>query len=503
MDTPQTPRNKPFPTDNAIKFCSISTGQHILKCGHQISTVPGDQCGENCAEAGPELFFTCISCTDFVTIKYLVEHEIKDKWKRLSMQGIKLLENSLQNTLLDLGREIVAGRFNARGRGCKQVPTRHADTVKLILAFRLKGIASALIRVESVADIEPELLLFCSDFMGPTPIDLEAHLNELSFMKQNMLGSQAEFRSMMVKTTTIEYLFLVMLEEESLKRMVEGFVEATQATIETQLQPKGHQHRLVNSFLHSQTEELRSVSPTPSFKEAKKSGAYYQPHPDNEISPTRSRPPAWKYEAGLDVHSPSGNRKLDTPMGGKFDSPIDGKFDSPMQGGAPIAPIPNTASSPETSAVRKLSFAATRGVFEVNSKPPERTSERFPRIQHCDTANSSRIREPAKLAHETGKENEDPLPRSNVQKYSHPQVAAPRRGTVGSGYGPSRREATPAAQVTRKPSAPSDSLIPCGSQLPSIHKAVAPANSQKGNARLTPSRIAAASSLLGSSGRKR
>ncbi|TLD27667.1 hypothetical protein E2P81_ATG10955 [Venturia nashicola] len=335
------------------------TGQHILKCGHQISTVPGDDCGENCAETGTELFFTCISCTDFVTIQYLVEKEVK---------------SNLRNTLLDLGREIVVGRFDARGRGCEQMPPRHADTVKLILAFRLNGIVSALTRVNSVTDIEPEFLLFCSDFMGPTPIDLDSHLKELSFMKQNILRSPAEFRSMMVKTTTMEYLFLVLLEEESLKRMVEGQAEATQATIDTELQPKGHQQRCVDSFLSSQTEELRSVSPSPSFKEAKMSGAYYQPHPDNGISPTRSRPPAWQYEAGQNVHSSA----------------------------AAIAPIPfrlggdgNTVSTRESSAGQKPSFAATREVFEVDGKP-ERTIEGVPRIPNGDIANSSRIRVPAK-----------------------------------------------------------------------------------------------------------
>lgn len=147
MDSPQTPRENRVPNpNNESNFCSISTGQHILKCGHHICTVPGEECGENCAEAGPEIFFTCISCTDLAMIEFLVEKEIKAKWKKLSMQGIALLKNSLQDTLLDLGREIVPGRFQAGSRGCKQVPPRHADTVKLILAFRLKR--SRLSRIE-------------------------------------------------------------------------------------------------------------------------------------------------------------------------------------------------------------------------------------------------------------------------------------------------------------------------------------------------------------------
>ncbi|KAE9992274.1 hypothetical protein EG327_009535 [Venturia inaequalis] len=481
MDRPRTPENSPFSIDDKVKSCSISSGHHVLKCGHQISTVPGEDCGENCVEAGPELFFTCISCTDFVTIQHLVEIEIMAKWKRLSMQGIKLLENSLRDTLLGLGREIVLGRFNARGRGCKQVPPRHADTVKLILAFRLQGIVSALTRVNSVADIKPELLLFCSDFMVPTPIHLEAHLNELCFMERKILESPLEFRTMMAKKTTMEYLFLMLLEEGSLKRMVEGHVDATQSAMDTELQPNGQQRRPVDSFLRSQTGDLRSVSPTPSFKEARLSGSYYQPHPDNETSSTRSRPLAWKYE----------DRKFDTPTNGKFekavdgrfDSPMDGKFDTPMQG---IAPIPfrlggvigNTGSTPETSAGRKLTLAATREVSKVNSKP----SGRFPRIQNIDTAISSRIRVPAKLARSIGKETEKPVPKSNNGKGAKAVVAGGiRRKTVDSGYGQvpnAAAAAAAAAKVTGRASA---------GQLRKIPKVVAPAGSRKGNSRSVPS----------------
>ncbi|QDS77543.1 hypothetical protein FKW77_001047 [Venturia effusa] len=177
---------------------------------------------------GPELRFACISCADFNTIQFLIEKEIKEKWLRLPMQEIKLLANSLHDTLLDLGKKIVAGRLNTSGRGCKQVPARHADTAKLVLAFRLKGIASALMRVDSIADLEPEFRLFCSKFMGPTPIDLGAYLDELSEMAGNISSSPAEFRPMMVKTTTIVYLFLVLAEKESLKRMVEGDSEAAE-----------------------------------------------------------------------------------------------------------------------------------------------------------------------------------------------------------------------------------------------------------------------------------
>lgn len=466
----------------------------MLKCGHQISTVAGDECGENCEKGGLELFFTCISCTDFVTIQYLIEKEIMSKWKRLSMQGIKLLENSLQNTLLDLGREIVVGRFKARGRGCKQVPPRHADTVKLILAFRLKGIVSALTRANSVADIEPEFLLFCSDFMGPTPIHLQPHLNEITFMKRNILKSPAEFRSMMVKTTVMEYLFLVLLEEESLKRMVEGYGETTQQTIksDTELQHTSHQRHSVELFLRGQTEDLRSVSPTPSFKEAKMSGTYYQPHPDNETSPTPSRPPVWKYEADQNVHSPTLDRKFATPVNGKcetpmnarFDSPMNEDFDTPMQG---IVPIPfRLGGSPVSFAGQELSFAATRKVFEGDGVPSGRSStERFPRIPYGDAASAiaSRIREPAKPVHET----EERLPKSNIQKYLKPQVAAgSRRKTVGSGpgYNSSQAAAAPAAAV------------PPSSQLPRIPKAVASAASQtqKGNARLVPPKLRSSTS---------
>lgn len=184
-------------------------------------------------------------------------------------------------------------------------------------------------------------------------------------------------------------------------------------------------------------------------------------------------------------------------MDGKFDATMDGKFDTPIQG---IAPIPfhmgggigNTASTPETSAVRKLSFAATREVFESkpSGRPSGRPSERFPLIQQGDTANSSRIRV---AKNETaGQENEDALPKSSIQKYLNPQVAAPRRKTVGSssGYG-LRRVATPAPEVTAsRPSAPS-SLVPRASQLPRAPK--------DGNARLVPPKNGATPSSLGSS----
>lgn len=65
--------------------------------------------------AGPGLFFTCLSCTDLVTIQFLVGYEIKARWQRLSMQGIKLLENSLHDTLLDPEQDIVKGRCKADG----------------------------------------------------------------------------------------------------------------------------------------------------------------------------------------------------------------------------------------------------------------------------------------------------------------------------------------------------------------------------------------------------
>lgn len=88
---------------------------------------------------------------------------------------------------------------------------------------------------------------------------------------------------------------MVLLVKESLKFMVEGNVEEA---ITPESQPQDHQYRPMNPLLGRKTEDLRSVSPTPSFKEAKMSGAYYQPNPDNETTPIRSHPPIWKYEVG-------------------------------------------------------------------------------------------------------------------------------------------------------------------------------------------------------------
>lgn len=114
---------------------------------------------------------------------------------------------------------------------------------------------------------------------------------------------------MMVKTTTMEYLFFVLLDKEGLKRMVEGSVEEA---ITPESQPKDHQYQPMVPLLGRKTEDLRSVSPTPSFKEAKMSVAYYQPHPDNETTPIRSHPPAWKYEVGQNMDTSYGDGKFDS-----------------------------------------------------------------------------------------------------------------------------------------------------------------------------------------------